>query len=186
MILAHDDIAVTIAGETVYLRPSLRAAMRLERRYGFAQLYRDIQDGKLSTYAAVIGEFTAHPYLETNVWDAGLDALRPKLIAFLLALAGTDDDASDAPKSDGPMIPHREYFTRLYRLGTGWLGWSPEVTWNATPAEITEAYKGRVAMLRAMLGSPEQEAKSAFSLDDKFKAVFGGMARTQRGAGRGN
>jgi hypothetical protein len=154
--------------------------MRLERRYGYQQILRDIVDGKLSTYVAVIGEFIAHPFLETQVWDAGLDNLKAPLLAFLMQLAGKDDD-QEAANDNAPLIPYSTYYERLFGIGTGWLGWSPEITWSATPAEITAAYKGRIAMLRAMLGSPENP--NPVSLDDKFKLVFGGMARKVQHAG---
>jgi hypothetical protein len=43
-------------------------------------------------------------------------------------------------------IPFPVYFTTLL------LGWSPTVAWEATPAEITEAYRGKRELLAAMFG----------------------------------
>jgi hypothetical protein len=49
-----------------------------------------------------------------------------------------------------------EYHAKLFRLATGWLGWTPEAAYDATPTEITEAYKGRLELLSAVFGSGDQ------------------------------
>jgi len=36
-------------------------------------------------------------------------------------------------------------------------GWSPEIAWAATPAEILEAQKGRVEMLKAVFGGKQED-----------------------------
>jgi Phage tail assembly chaperone protein, TAC len=62
-------------------------------------------------------------------------------------------------------MPFAEYHTQLYRIGTGWLGWSPETTWNATPREITEAYGAHVEQLKAIYGAGDQDQDSRTTPD---------------------
>ena len=51
-----DDITITLDHETIYLRPSLWAAFRLERRYGFDKIIQAIAGGNLAIMADVIRE----------------------------------------------------------------------------------------------------------------------------------
>lgn len=170
-----DDTTITIAGEAVVLRPTLRAAIRLERRYGgFSKLASAIMDGSLSAASDVIGENYDHPMLANRIFDAGLDTLREPLLAYVMACAGIDpDDKPDSAQAGGKTVPFSEYLTGLYRIATGWLGWTPDTALDATPAEIQEAHKGRVDMLRAIFGDPATVVpESPLSLDDKFKMAF--------------
>jgi hypothetical protein len=155
-----DETTIEFGHEVIRLRASLRAAFRLDRRYGFDTLVRSIIDGNLTVIADVIRECAVSPTalpnflddLETMPLHIGIDRIRDPLIAHVMALAGADGDG-DAAEHGAERIPFPEYFTTLFRLATGWLGWSPAVAWDATPAEITEAYKGKLKYLEATLGS---------------------------------
>ncbi|KIZ43099.1 MULTISPECIES: hypothetical protein [Rhodopseudomonas] len=161
MRLADDEITITLDQETIYLRPSLRAAFRLERRHdGFDKILKGIADGNVSIMADVIRESA---YERSSLLDLlecitvlplsiAVDRIAEPLIAHVLILAGIDSAAAE-PQPDAERIPFAEYHTRLFRLATGWLGWPPTDAWNATPAEITEAYQGRRELLTAMFGS---------------------------------
>ncbi len=60
------------------------------------------------------------------------------------------------------------------------MSWSPETAWNATPAEITEAYAGHIEMLKAIHGSAETaNPKTPGNLGDKFRALFGARGTTK-------
>lgn len=49
MQLAADEITITVGGERVHLRPTLRAAFRLERRHGgFDKIMKAILQGSLT------------------------------------------------------------------------------------------------------------------------------------------
>lgn len=176
-----DDITVILAGGAITLRPSLRFAIRLERRPGsFAALVQEIMDGSLSAACDIIGD---HVRMTPDMQDAilaALPSLRGPLIAYVMACAGIDPD--DAPANDNrgqprKSVPFDEYLIGLYRVGTGWLGWTPHVTLNATPAEIIEAQKGRTELLRAVFGGGEEEP-SNLPLDDKVKTAFGSFTTT--------
>ena len=160
MRLADDEITIKLDHETIYLRPSLRAAFRLERRHGgFDKIIHAIADGNLCVMADVVRESSdKHSALPDFLESVGLLPLRmaieqiaEPLSAHVLLLAGVDGDAS-AANPGAERIPFSEYFPKLFRLATGWLGWSPSDAWEATPAEITEAYKGRLELLAAMFG----------------------------------
>lgn len=181
-----DDITVTIGGEAITLRPCLACAIRLERRPGsFAALARDVMDGSLSAVCDIIRDHADMPCLEVLVFDV-LDDLREPLLRYVMALANIDPD--DRPHADMKRqererrdVPFKEYLANLYRIATGWLGWEPAVAFDATPAEIMEAYRGRLDMLKAIFGSAEEpdDKPSSLSLDDKFKVAFASFGTTK-------
>ncbi|WP_276118389.1 hypothetical protein [Pararhizobium qamdonense] len=174
-----ETILVEIAGEEIELRPSLRHAMRLERREGsFRQLFREINEGSLTAAVDIIEPHFFGQYLKNRVLDA-LPTLTPALTAYLLACAGIDPEApanDTAGAKSGKTQTFSEYLQQLYRYGTGWLDWTPETTLDATPAEILEAYKGKLEMLKAIYGTSEK-AKPVDDrpLDDKFRSLFAGI-----------
>ena len=170
-------ITIKVAGESIELRPSLRHAIRLERREGsFSQLVRDIQDGSLSAAVEIIADHTNLPFLQNRVFDV-LSQLQGPLLEYVSACAGIDPE--DAPantdeKSERKSVPFADYLTQLYQIGTGWLGWTPKDTLDATPAEIMLAYKGRTEMLNAIFGSGEDETPATDDrpLAEKFRSIF--------------
>ena len=97
-----------------------------------------------------------------SIADMPLIEFMPTLLdaipSHILALAGVDPENNPEPQ-DGEKIPYPEYHAKLYRIGTGWLGWSPETTWDATAAEITEAYSGQLEKLRAIHGGKDDETR---------------------------
>lgn len=171
-----DDITITLAGEDIVLHPALRHAIRLERRPGsFGRIVREINEGSLTAAVDIIRDHYDHPMLDHRVFGA-LPALKAPLLAYVLACAGIDPDeqpADDKPKAKAKAVPFSEHLTGLYRIGTGWLGWTPADTLDATPTEIMEAYKGRTDMLRAIFGGKEA-AKDDRPLDKKFRSIFAG------------
>lgn len=175
-----EEIIVAIAGQEVELRASLRRAIQLERRPGgFAKLIRDLDDLHLGTMAELIGYHDPHPMLINRVFDAGLMNLREPLVRYAMAIAGIDPDdaakAAEAPNK-GKTIPLGAHLADLFRLGSGWLGWTPDETLDASPAEIMEAYRGRLDMLKAIFGSGESDkTKDDRPLDDKVRSIFAGL-----------
>jgi hypothetical protein len=166
MRLADDEITIKLDHETIYLRPSLRAAFRLERRHeGFDKIIRGIISGDFAVMADVIRE-SANPRsafadfldcIDAVPLRLAIERISEPLIAHVMALAGVDSGTASEPKPDAERIPFAEYHARLFRLATGWLGWTPADAWEATPAEITEAYKGRRELLSAMFGSGKSD-----------------------------
>jgi hypothetical protein len=165
-----DDIALKVGFQAISLRPSLRAAATLESRYGFQNLLEACAECKLSVIADVIeASSNCRGFLKTLVGVPLIEIL-PNLLqslpSHILALAGVDPDKES---HSGETMPFADYYARLFRIGTGWLGWSPDVTWNATAAEITEAYSGHLEMLRAIHGGSEDQTRPT---DKPENAVF--------------
>jgi hypothetical protein len=48
----------------------------------------------------------------------------------------------------------------LIEVGCGWLGWTPEAVRGAHLQDIHLAYKGKIKMLQACYGSPEENEKT--------------------------
>lgn len=73
-----------------------------------------------------------------------------ELIAALMPPAKEPDEN---PKPSTKETPWEEAFLEMFKVATGWLGWSPMDAWNATPQEITDAFEGHIAKLKAIHGS---------------------------------
>jgi hypothetical protein len=108
-----------------------------------------------------------------------LSNLKFPLIAYIGRCTGieTEDapaEGEDKGSAEGKTVTISEHLNGLYRTGTGWLGWTPAETLDSTPAEIIEAYKGRMEMLKAIFGGGEDKPKpetKAFT-DDNVKSAF--------------
>ncbi len=174
-----EEIIVVLADKAVELRPSLRHAIRLERRQGgFRQLIQDIRDGSLDAAVAIIEPHFNEGFIESRVFDA-LPDIKPDLISYVLSCAGMDAESGAARENEGEKPtntrPFADHLVDLYKHGTGWLGWTPEATLDATPIEITKAFEGHLAMLRAIHGGSEPAEKDERPLEDKFRSVFAGI-----------
>ncbi|OAI26958.1 hypothetical protein A1351_14035 [Methylosinus sp. R-45379] len=185
--LAEDKFEIPIGHETIILRPTLRAATRLERRFeGFSHILRGIAEQNITIMAAVIIEASVSrsdllDLLERDerfpLGEKTANLVEP-LISVVLALTGADEcDVKNEPDEiEQEHISFADHHARLFRLATGWLGWTPETTWNATPAEIMEAYQGRLDMLKAIFGSSEESKKAKGVDSDEVAAFFSKLA----------
>lgn len=184
-----DSITIIVDEEKVTLTPTLRCAMQLERRPGsLSRLARDVMDSSLTAALDIV---EPHAGLNRD-WLAEcllpeLDTIKASLFQYVMACAGIDpDDAPSSSQSSGEAtsVPFSEYLLGLYRLGTGWLGWSPEVTLSATPIEITEAQRGKLDMLKAVYGSNEETApeKPKGPWDRNVRSILAGIGTVQEEA----
>jgi len=155
-----EEVTVHYGGWAVILRPSLRAAMTLERLHdGWPGLLLALGQFRLQTVQAIIrasavdrnaaeallASFAAVPI--TAVKEAITAPLSALLTLFLAPMTETAETTTPAaPK------PWADAYAELYRFGTGWLGWSPAETWAATPTEIAQALDGKLAHLIALNG----------------------------------
>ncbi|AKI01429.1 hypothetical protein IMCC20628_02733 [Hoeflea sp. IMCC20628] len=170
--LANDEQTLTLGGNTVRLRPSLRAAARLERLHnGLAGLSRSISEFHIGTIRDII-KAAATDHDQAKAFIAAFDAMPLNIVASTVAApiialitgcvpASSDDDK---PSTTGKPVPWQTVYKELYRIATGWLGWTPETAWNATPTEINEAFTGHVAKLKAIHGSNDNETSAQQSL----------------------
>lgn len=165
MRLADDHIAIRLDNETIHLRPTLRAAFLLCNAYGdFHNLVERIAECNLTAYADLIkhggGNDATNAFLAfvARAKIIGMMDIRNELLEFVLILSGAKHREPEDKASTSEPIPFEEYHTRLFRIATGWLGWTPDQAWNATPTEILEAHKGRLEMLAAIFGSKKADA----------------------------
>ena len=152
---------VFCGARAVSLRPSLGAAATLESRYGFQKLFEAVGDGNLTVIADVIETSSDCDDFLKSISGIPLIEIMRNVIEtttqHILALAGADQDQANSEPHSGETMPFGEYYKRLYQLGTGWLGWSPSVTWQSTPSEILRAYGAHVEQLRAIYGTGGEE-----------------------------
>ncbi|WP_311028213.1 hypothetical protein [Mesorhizobium koreense] len=181
-----NEITITVDGVAVTLRPTLRAAYRLEETYGFKAILTGITEGQIVTMAAVIREAGDYPAAMLNLLtmierdgSEALDIFKLPLLNLVGEMIGVGDEeekltGKSATVADSSTESFGTYFERLFSIGTGWLGWTPADTWRATPAEIVAAQKGRVDMLRAIFGGKdgEEEARKKIPLSTKVSVAM--------------
>lgn len=197
MRLSVDDTIFEIGREQFRLRPTLRAAYRLEKQWGLSRLVDDLKAGCVRAIVAIIREAAPDSDFARFIgeWDdvpLGFrlhqnGPLYGPLIGYLVTLSGYDHEepATGEAQDDAEPMPLADYYERLFRIATGWLGWTPHDAWEATPGEIVEAYKGRNEMLRAIFGgSDDKQAKLAKTPQEarqKFASVMQRMLKRSEG-----
>lgn len=177
---AYNKIALEYRGNTVFLRPSLLAATYLERLHnGFPALLQRVQAFDLSTIRAIItsaatDKHEAKTFL-SGIKDAPLSTIQNVTTApaFVLITAlmnpSTQGEAAKAPTDSKP-IAWQDLFADLYKIATGWLGWTPAQAWAATLHEITNAFDGHVAKLKAIHGAADETTDTPTMTDDQRQA----------------
>ena len=149
-MLAADDHVLEIDGEALQLRPSLRAAVRLERRFGgFQGLLQAIGEGSIAALVAVAVECGEAPNQalilapSAETWAIRFERITPALVRLVFDLAEIDSDAPGKPRitlaKPVATITLAEAYAQLFGVATGVLGWTPAAAWAATPAEIKTA-----------------------------------------------
>lgn len=167
MQLAADDIVIKHGSDAVRLRPSLRAAMRLERAYGLSMVLHGVITCNFGIICRIIVEgatdrSAVEPVMNGLVRKRGIEAvldLQEPLITFLKAAYGVEPDqqrAADDRQTGKPRTADQA-LSDLFEIATGWLGWPPDQAYAATPAEILAAQRGLIAKLKAIHGSADEE-----------------------------
>lgn len=154
--------------------PAIRAGLQLERSFGnLANVFKAVEEGSLRAYREIYQAGTgkdAPIELPADITER----TKLQLYSFLQALMGADIPVK--AKSGGKSVAHEEWFGSLYRIGTGWLGWSPIETLTSTPAQIMAAYDGRVELLQSIFGSGDgQSLPSPEELPFKIDAILSTM-----------
>lgn len=168
MRLATDIITIAHGGNAVRLRPSLRAALHLQREHGLGKLARAVSDCRLGLILDIVAAGTDDdPCGRLIVIDTirdkgvpGLASMRDAIDDFLAVSYGIDPD-DDHPvereQRKTGKFDLEKALVDLFEIGTGWLEWTPAETWAATPAEIAAAQRGLIAKLKAVHGSADDE-----------------------------
>ena len=184
-LAAAHGITLAHGGLTLRLRPTLRAAAILERLHdGFPKLFLKISEFDTVTVSAVIeasavNTCAADAFL-TQAKNAPLkgfyNTTRGPLIDLCRAFIPDPRDTNPTPAQPAKPMAWADLYRELFRTATGWLGWTPETAWNATPDEITEAFDAHLAKLKAMNGEADdapltqdqRDRNTAAGLDPEF------------------
>lgn len=163
---AYDEITLALGScSTVRLRPSLRAATHFVGNDGFADLPRRIMELHLGTIRDLI-TVTATDRKEASAFLGSIErtplrivasTIAAPLLALVTGFIPAPDDDDRKPAGTGKPMPWPKFYQELFRIATGWLGWTPAAAWNATPAEINEAFAGHIAKLKAIHGSADKD-----------------------------
>jgi hypothetical protein len=171
MTIAARNIGLSYGANLVWLKPSLRAATILEKQHGgFPALLTQIEEQNTTTIRAVImasaiDTGAAQRLLEaladqplTTVTETTLAPCMTLVAALMMPEAADTTPARSTTNKPG--MAWADLFAELYRVGTGWLGWTPGATWNATPSEILQGFDGHIAKLKAIHGAADDDDTS--------------------------
>ncbi|MDW9447456.1 hypothetical protein GOA58_07100 [Sinorhizobium meliloti] len=170
----YEEVRIAHHGNAVVLRPTLRAAVTLEARFGFPAMFWALEEGNITIISEIIlvsnrsgnqnaagllSSLSASP-LSTFIGPARMPLA--ELVSMLMP--ARDPNTKHVPASGKP-VAWAEYYADLYERATGWLGWTPAEAWAATPTEIERAYSGHIAKLKAIHGSGEEDKQPAKAPD---------------------
>ncbi|SOE08491.1 hypothetical protein SAMN05877838_0213 [Hoeflea halophila] len=160
---AYEQVTFVHGGNTVTLRPSLRAAVTLEEKFGFPALYRALAEQNFTIISDIIrtaksGAQYVAPFPEQSLFLFFAETLIP--VANLLDMFRPETD-SDAKPTSGKSISWSQAHRELFNAATGWLGWTPQAAWEATPNEIASAYSAHIARLKAIHGSADDQSSNS-------------------------
>lgn len=160
---AYQEVELEFGGVAVFLRPSLRAAMRLECLHdGFPKLMQKIAEFDTQTVKAVL-EAAAGRSETQNLLNVASGhplsqfAVISQASLFKLVDALMPGSTGKQASEDANPMPWSEVYRELFKAATGVLGWPPETAWNATPQEIVDAFEAHMEMLTAIHGGPAEE-----------------------------
>lgn len=155
------DIPLAYGGNTVWLRPSLLAGMRLEALHsGFPALLIKIQETDTATLRSIITysatDKQAAQTLIAAMADKPLQSIQQATLGPALALVAALIMPSDsADNTNSKPIEWSELYADLFKMATGWLHWTPETAYNATLPEILHAFEGHTDQLKAIHGGAD-------------------------------
>ncbi len=152
----------------VFIRPTLRAALRLHREYdGLHHLLTALMQGSLKAIGLVVMECSERTSDRTRLMSSLigkgkrlpvntiLATLQAPCLECAMAMLGLDDKAEGDHAAAGKPISFEEHIGQLYRIATGFLHWDRDAAWNATAVEILEAREGWVEKQQAIWGRKE-------------------------------
>jgi len=180
------EVVVRYGNHAVALRPSLRAAITLERLHGGWEglILRLSQLDTQTVWAIMRASAVSGPSAEAllhslanrplaEIKEAVAEPLGELLGLFLAPL---DAEPTDAPQpATAKPKPWSEAYAELFRIGTGWLGWTPAETWAATPLEIAQAFEGHVAKLKAIHGTGEADTPTGPTEEQRAANIAAGL-----------
>lgn len=176
---AYDVITLSHGGNTVRLRPSLRAATHLERLHdGFENLFKRVDQFDSATIKAIITTAATDDKAAEDLLKSAeslplrgfISATHAPVIALCAALIPAPSDDDQKPATPGKPIAWSTLYKQLFQIATGWLHWTPDAAWNATPSEITQAFAGHMIMLKAIHGAPDDQDNDTTTMTPEQRA----------------
>jgi hypothetical protein len=169
----YEEVTIAHGGDTVTLRPSLRAAVTLEARFGFPALFRALDECDLAIVSEIIltcstsrQDAAAFLYLQAGKpLSPFFSSVRAPLFQLITMLTPAPGPNAKPATNPGKPLPWADYYAALYEHASGWLGWTPDAAWSATPTEIDRAYAAHIAKLKAIHGSNDKEETPADAPD---------------------
>jgi hypothetical protein len=172
---AFEQVMIAHGGSTVTLRPTLRAAVTLDASFGFPAMFRALEEGNFTVISEIILAASS-PAADGAAFLAGIPGAplssfigraRIPLAELVSMLEPAPVQSSDikAKQPRTTSVAWADYYRDLFEKGTGWLGWTPDAVWNATPSEIDRALSGHFAKLIAIHGSNSEKAERQYDPD---------------------
>lgn len=176
----YDEIALDYEGHIVVLRPSLRAAIHLEKLHGgFTALLRKIEEFDTRTVWHIITQSagraesnTLFAHAATQPLNKFKDAVQAPLFQLITALMPQAGSTDTTPANAAPMS-WPDAYRELYKIGTGWLGWTPKDAWAATPDEIITAFEAHIDRQRLMNGGGDDSDAAAKAVQRRENEALG-------------
>lgn len=169
MRLAAQDILIRHGGDTVRLRPSLRAAVILETRYSLFPVLTGIEQCSVEVIEAILDATAVDPIAARRLLIAKVDRhgvrqlqhLWQPLFDLVCACYGVGENPDEGYQQQrqeqaGKRVSMIEALATLYQIATGWLGWTPDAALSATSDQIIAAHKGFIAKRNALNGVAEE------------------------------
>ncbi|OCJ42733.1 hypothetical protein [Agrobacterium tumefaciens] len=182
---AYEEVTIAHGENTVTLRPTLRAATILEDKFGLATIDKGLAELDFAIVSEIIRAASssaqdAAAFLRSEAagrplspfFDAVVEPLREIVLMFAPAPVQRLHKAQPAT---GERMTFTEMLAALYDTATGFLEWSPERAWTATPTEITRAHAAYIdrLVMTGVLSRPDKPiSKTApdADLDERLKA----------------
>lgn len=181
---AFEEVKIAHGGNTVTLRPTLRAAVTLEAAFGFPAMFRALAEGNFTIISEIIRAtansradaaafLSVHPEGPLSSFFAAVRMPLIELVSMLMPAPVQPLDAKAAvpTPSSAKSVTWPIFYAHQFEQATGWLGWTPEQAWNATPTEIDRAYSGHIAKLKAIHGSGEDDKTATAKATDPEQAA---------------
>ena len=162
---AYEQVTIAHGGNTVTLRPYLQAACTLEARYSLPALYEALQEHNFTIIKDIILMTSSSGYQDAAAFLSSIigkplshffrtvqQPLSELLIMFTPAPVKQAHTATPAN-----FMTWADVYAALYDRATGWLHWTPETAWKATPTEINRAYMAHVEQLKTIHGSTDDQ-----------------------------
>lgn len=180
------DISVTVNGETIVTRPTLRAIDHMNRERDMLSLAQSASMGHISSLMDMIEASFADAKSATiferlrNSPLAGwhTPAVSRYVNEFVPAALVIDLDNGEMPERDPNRKPvdFEAVIHDLFVKAVGWLGMSPDEAWNSTPGEIIGGVNSHVEKLKLMAGGSKPADEDDEGPDELDRAGLAELA----------